>query len=498
MSEPEKMVASLSGAFVAHLLLLLLVFAVPGTSSIGSSTRREPEKKTREVTVLMGDLMERLERERPEPEKKEEPEAPQPEPSPASLPFVATDLNRPEASAPEKARFESDRNTSAASRLRPDESLPQADTPTLAGESPLPHLTLANREFVEGPPETLPASPDPLRRGPSPAAPGFPPAASASPSASSVAAAAPSATAPPVPSREASALEALPPPPASSQATEDSPGEAIPGRAVEEKAAGTESEAEISRLPGRDGQDVEGATRQKSFLAPGSTAQAPVLPDLPDGDDRLAAGRGSGREGERNTEEAETAADASDPLDPASREGAMAVRNAVEPSAEDSSAGNSGTPVAAAPDTPPSPANPGETAFKSADDGLFAKGFSPEEKQNVINGSLAKEGADAVDAVDTPMGRYKKVVRDAISAKWHRYRQDNADFVTWGILKVEFSVDPSGRVRNLRITKNEANAMLAEFSLRAIRDAKLPPMPEEVAASVGSKGLVIQYDIIIY
>jgi len=70
--------------------------------------------------------------------------------------------------------------------------------------------------------------------------------------------------------------------------------------------------------------------------------------------------------------------------------------------------------------------------------------------------------------------------------------------ITWGILKLEFSVDRAGRVRDLQITKNEANAMLAEFSLRAIREAELPPMPAEVAESVGAKGLVIQYDIIIY
>lgn len=57
-----------------------------------------------------------------------------------------------------------------------------------------------------------------------------------------------------------------------------------------------------------------------------------------------------------------------------------------------------------------------------ADEALFAKGFSPEERQNVINGSLAKEGADAVDAIGTPMGKYKKAVRDVISAKWHEYR----------------------------------------------------------------------------
>jgi outer membrane biosynthesis protein TonB len=132
------------------------------------------------------------------------------------------------------------------------------------------------------------------------------------------------------------------------------------------------------------------------------------------------------------------------------------------------------------------------------DELLFSKGFSPEEQQSVINGSLMREGAEAVDAIGTPMGKYKKAVRDVISAKWHEYRQKNADFVTWGILKLEFSVDRSGRVHDLQITKNEANAMLAEFSLRAIREATLPPMSAEVAESVGAKGLVIQYDIIIY
>ena len=135
---------------------------------------------------------------------------------------------------------------------------------------------------------------------------------------------------------------------------------------------------------------------------------------------------------------------------------------------------------------------------RPADEALFSKGFSPEERQNVINGSLMREGADAVDAIGTPMGKYKKAVRDVISAKWHEYRQKNADLITWGILKLEFSVDRAGRVRDLQITKNEANAMLAEFSLRAIREAELPPMPAEVAESVGAKGLVIQYDIIIY
>ena len=129
---------------------------------------------------------------------------------------------------------------------------------------------------------------------------------------------------------------------------------------------------------------------------------------------------------------------------------------------------------------------------------LVEESFSPEELQSERNGTTAKIGQDAVDAEETALGLYQKAVRDVIAATWHRYRQDNAEVVTWGILKLKFMVDRDGQVNNLQITKNEANAILAEFSLKAIRDAKLPAMPADVAKSVGSQGLVIHYDIIIY
>ena len=368
MSESQKMFASVSGAFIAHLLLLVLVLLLPNATSVGSSAAWEKNRadRPREVTILMGDLMERIERERIE--KKPEPPKPEP-PKPDSRAFVATDLNRPEAVAPENPRFESDRNTTAASRLRPDETLPQEKTPTLVGSSPLPNLTLADRDYVAGALDQPPASPVAVNM-PAPAD--------------------------------------LPEP------------------------------------------------RQAETFSPNKPASETVA------DRTINLGiKGAEEEGR----------DQPDPLAPSTQEGAMS----------------------AAPSQPLEKPMP-----QPVDELLFSKGVSPEEQQSVINGSLMREGADAVDAIGTPMGKYKKAVRDVISAKWHEYRQKNADFVTWGILKLEFSVDRSGRVHDLQITKNEANAMLAEFSLRAIREATLPPMSAEVAESVGAKGLVIQYDIIIY
>lgn len=459
------MFASLAGAFAAHLLLLLFVVALPRAHSAASATpTNRPAAGPREVAVDFGELMKRLERERAEEEAAKLEAKPEPEPPAPVRPFVATDKNLAEAAAPENAPFESDRNTSAASRLRPDESLPQHATPTLAGKSPLPHLALADRDHVDGPLDAMPASPDPRKRGENA---GLPPATAATMAAAS-AAAVPVADRPPLP--------AVPPAPSA--------------------AAGTRADSPFSVNPGRSGVDEEGAARETSYFDANARIEAPSLPE---GEDRAADGTGSGEEGEAAMESR-----ALDPLPSASEEGAMPEAPGEIPAADAipepaPSAHEPPEPVAApaVPAVPAAPASPDEGA-KPADEGLFAKGFSPEERRNVINGSLAEEGDDAVDAIDTPVGRYKKSVRDAISQRWHRYRQDNADFVTWGILKLEFSVDASGRVRDLEITKNEANAMLAEFTLKAIREAKLPPMPEEVAKSLGSRGLVIQYDIIIY
>ncbi len=496
------MLASVSGAFVAHLLLLVLFLFAPRSELSGSALRREQEATgPREVTVSLSELMERLERDRPEPEEPEPEEVEEPEDDlvlrPPARPFIGTDMNQPEAAAPENARFESDRNTSASARTRPDESRPQEALPTLEGPNPLPSPTLANREYTDGELSEPPAaSPDPLMRQDLEGA-SFPAEPSPAPSpGTGSGAAAPSDLAAADEAREGDASgPSLPPPPTprlGSPEIEDTP----PDPVANPRGGGEENDSEMRETPGREGRDESGETRERSFLDRNAPPDAVSMPDLPDGPDRLAAGSGSGQGGVGEP----------DPLADGTDSGAMAAGVERETEGESTADGSADTPpeseeraetTAAATDSPPPPAaeKPGT---RPADDGLFAKGFSPQERENMINGMLSRQGDNAVDAEATAMGRYKKAVRDAISQTWHRYRQENADFVTWGILKIEFAVDPSGRVRNLRITKNEANAMLAEFSLRAIRDARLPPMPPDVASAVGEKGLVIQYDIIIY
>jgi len=96
------------------------------------------------------------------------------------------------------------------------------------------------------------------------------------------------------------------------------------------------------------------------------------------------------------------------------------------------------------------------------------------------------------------LGKYKKLVTQAVERQWHRYRQQNGAFVTYGTLKVKFRVDREGTPRGLKIVKNEANAVMADFTLRAVLDADIPPMPADVASMLGGSGLEITYDVIVY
>jgi outer membrane biosynthesis protein TonB len=141
----------------------------------------------------------------------------------------------------------------------------------------------------------------------------------------------------------------------------------------------------------------------------------------------------------------------------------------------------------ASPDLPPSPKLPSDTPA-----------FTPETAARKVEGTISnRSDKAALDVEATDLGRYKKEVTQAIERQWHRYREQNASFVTYGSLRVSFRIDPGGAARNLKIVRNDANAVMANFTLRSILDAKIPKMPPEVATQVG-QGLEFSYNVIIY
>ena len=115
--------------------------------------------------------------------------------------------------------------------------------------------------------------------------------------------------------------------------------------------------------------------------------------------------------------------------------------------------------------------------------------YQPYKEKTRLAGAITNRGTSAVNAVGTPLGRYQKIVFDAIGSHWYAYIEEKADLVKLGTTRVTFAVDRGGRVTNLKVVSNDSNEAFANVCLQAILDAKLPPIPEDVASALPPDGL---------
>jgi hypothetical protein len=125
--------------------------------------------------------------------------------------------------------------------------------------------------------------------------------------------------------------------------------------------------------------------------------------------------------------------------------------------------------------------------------------YRPLKEQTRISGSISNRGISSVNALGTPLGRYEKILKDAIGSRWYAYMEARRDLTNIGTLQVHFFIDRSGKVRGLKITENTSNEAFANICLQSILEAQLPPIPEDVADTLPSEGLEIEgMNFIIY
>ena len=102
----------------------------------------------------------------------------------------------------------------------------------------------------------------------------------------------------------------------------------------------------------------------------------------------------------------------------------------------------------------------------------------------------------------TAKERYIQTVRGEVQKKWRIYSMLRRDGVTYGKLQVDFYVNKQGKVEGLQIVNDkESNPILTGFTLQAIKDAEIPPMPADVIPSLpmnDPERLKIHYDVLIY
>ncbi|MGV3661359.1 MAG: hypothetical protein ACO1TE_14320 [Prosthecobacter sp.] len=129
--------------------------------------------------------------------------------------------------------------------------------------------------------------------------------------------------------------------------------------------------------------------------------------------------------------------------------------------------------------------------------------FMPFTRVQQTKGTISNRGsAPAVDAEESPKGRYIRQVTGQVEKKWHLYRLLRRDGVTAASLEITFYVNKKGKVEDLRIVNDkESNPVLTGFTLQAIKDAEIPPMPAEVLPSLpmnDQERLKVEYNVLIY
>jgi outer membrane biosynthesis protein TonB len=129
--------------------------------------------------------------------------------------------------------------------------------------------------------------------------------------------------------------------------------------------------------------------------------------------------------------------------------------------------------------------------------------FVPFTRMQQTKGTISNRGSQvSVDAEESPKGRYIRQVTGQVEKKWHIYRLLRRDGVTYGSLEIVFYVNKNGKVEDLRVVNDkESNPVLTGFTIRAIRDAEIPPIPADVLPSLpmnDQERLKVEYNVLIY
>jgi outer membrane biosynthesis protein TonB len=120
------------------------------------------------------------------------------------------------------------------------------------------------------------------------------------------------------------------------------------------------------------------------------------------------------------------------------------------------------------------------------------------KEQTHLSGRITTRGISSVNAIGTPLGRYQKWLFDAIGSRWYSRVDQYRDLVSIGTARLVFWVDRSGKVKNLKLVENTSNEAFANVCIQSVQEAKLPPMSEDLAATLPPEGLEVDIPFTIF
>lgn len=137
-----------------------------------------------------------------------------------------------------------------------------------------------------------------------------------------------------------------------------------------------------------------------------------------------------------------------------------------------------------------SPVTPASARARSA--------YRAYKERTRISGRITNRGISSVNALGTPLGRYMKILLDAVGSRWYAFLDQKRDLINIGTTRIVFVVDRSGRVNNLKVIENTANETVANVCIQSIQEAQLPPIPDDLAATLPAAGLDMDIPFTIF
>lgn len=122
-------------------------------------------------------------------------------------------------------------------------------------------------------------------------------------------------------------------------------------------------------------------------------------------------------------------------------------------------------------------------------------GFQTEQKKTKIIGSLSRDGKSSLDVKKTALGQYYARISKIIELEWQKECLRYRDLIHPGVISMQFSISPSGKVSGLRPYDVVSTSEIQKgFTLQAIRRSKLPNMPKAAIKELDGDNLELIYN----